>query len=57
MITRKIILIKVMMTVMMDGTVLCLMLSVTSAMQLHKRKKEFLRFSLYLGTVRELFIL
>ena len=48
-IIRKIILIKVMMTVMMDRTVVCLMLSATSAMQLHKRKKEFLRFSLYLG--------
>ena len=35
----------------------CLVLSVASAMQLDQRKKEFLRCSLYLDTVHELFIL
>lgn len=38
-------------------TVFCLMLSIASAMQLDRRKKKFLRFSLFLGTVCKLFIL
>ena len=35
----------------------CLVLYVDSEMQLDQRKKEFLRHSLYLATVHELFIL